>query len=130
NPALILTDFTVDYQDIQEDHPLFRYIKNRMATAYITSNGKLGLLVFRIAQKLGLRIPGDISIVTFDDPAAEYDASMFTHISQSEDQMGREAARMLIEVVESGNRVGIKYRKVVLTPEMIVRQTTGRVSPQ
>jgi GntR family transcriptional regulator of arabinose operon len=128
NPSLILTDFTVDYQNLQEDHLLYRYIKNSRATAYITTNGKLGLWVYRIARRLGLRVPEDISIVTFDDPAAEFDVSVFTHISQSEDKMGNQAARILIETLEHDNGLQTSgYRKIIMIPELIINQTTGPI---
>ncbi|NIK75105.1 GntR family transcriptional regulator of arabinose operon [Paenibacillus castaneae] len=127
NPAMILTDFQVDYSSISEDHPLFRFIRNRMATAYITLNARLGIYISTVAKQIGLKVPDDISILTFDNPSSGYDEfGTFTHISQSETCMGRQAAEILMKLLEEGEPAS-KYSKVVLQPELVVRASTGVV---
>src|SRR5690606_5035596 len=50
NPAHMITGFErADSLKEAEDHPLFRYIRNRMATAYITLNGRLGVHIYQLA---------------------------------------------------------------------------------
>lgn len=125
NPAMILTDFEVDYSDIRLDHPLCRFIRSGMATAYIALNARLGVHIANIAKQVGLRVPEDISILTFDDPSSGYDEAVsFTHISQSEFEMGKEAAEILIQQLEGGARAG-EYSKSVKQPKLIVRASTG-----
>jgi len=125
NPALILTDFKVDYNRSDEEHPLYRFVKNRMATAYITLNGRLGVHIAGICRKLGLDVPGDVSILTFDDPASGLgEEGGYSHISQSEGQMGERAGRMLLDMLE-GDRDAVDYEKVILEPRLIVRKSTG-----
>ncbi|WP_219838328.1 GntR family transcriptional regulator [Paenibacillus sp. R14(2021)] len=127
NPSMILTDFEVDYTQINEDHPLFRFIRNRMATAYITLNAKLGGYIFNIARQIGLKVPEDISILTFDNPSPSYDESGFyTHISQSEHEIGTDAADILINLLENRSPAN-KYSKIVKVPELVVRSSTSRV---
>lgn len=127
NPAMILTDFQVDYGKISEEHPLYRFIKSRMATAYITLNARLGVHIATIARRIGLRVPEDISILTFDDPSSGYDEyGSFTHISQSEEEMGRMAADILMQLLDQKGQPG-KYSKIILEPKLVVRQTTGPV---
>lgn len=125
NPAMILTDFKVDYAKLSEEHPLYRFMKNRMATAYITLNARLGVHIAAIARSLGLRVPEDISILTFDDPTSGYDDDgSFTHISQSEEEIGRLAADILMQLLDQLGQP-VPYRKIVLEPKLVVRQTTG-----
>ncbi|CAM4387152.1 GntR family transcriptional regulator [Paenibacillus phoenicis] len=126
NPALILTDFNVDYSEIDKKHPLYRFIKNQIATAYITLNGRLGLHIYSICKELGLRVPEDISILTFDDPSPGlHEWGFFSHISQSEIEMGEAAARILRDILEKPELKDAGYTKVILEPKLIESQSTG-----
>ncbi|MEK5024264.1 GntR family transcriptional regulator [Paenibacillus sp. FSL M7-1046] len=119
NPALILTDFHVDYKGMDTEHPLYRFIKNRMATAFITLNGRLGLHILSICKEIGLKVPQDISILTFDDPSPGMDEpGALTYISQSEGIMGEEAAKILLSMLEEAPNPDHKYHKVILKPEL------------
>jgi len=125
NPALILTDFKVDYSDIKEEQPLYRFIRNRLATAYITLNASLGVHIFNIAKRIGLKVPEDISILTFDDPSSGYDEfGFFSHVSQSEQTMGRKAAEILVQLLEDPNPA-VKYSKWIMQPDLVERSSTG-----
>ncbi|MBU5445559.1 GntR family transcriptional regulator [Paenibacillus sp. MSJ-34] len=125
NPALILTDFTVDYK-VDPGHPLYRFIKSRMATAFITLNGRLGLHIFAICKQIGLRVPEDVSILTFDDPSPELDEfGAFSHISQSEGAMGEEAAKILLNMLDRQTNENLRYKRIILQPELVKRNSTG-----
>jgi GntR family transcriptional regulator of arabinose operon len=126
NPAHIITDFRVESLKDAQSHPLFRYIRNKMATAYITLNGRLGVQIYQMARQAGLSIPDDLSIISFDDPTSIVEEfSFFTHIKQFEFEMGCRAAGKLLEIIQgSAGRSG-KYDKMLIEPELVVRQTTG-----
>ncbi|TYP78939.1 GntR family transcriptional regulator [Paenibacillus methanolicus] len=128
NPAHMITDFTVEKVNLQDmkSHPLYRYIANQMATAYITLNGRLAVQIYQMAKQAGLEVPGDVSIVSFDDPTSIVEEfSSFTHIKQFEYEIGYRAAEKLIEIIrEDGKPIG-KYTKTLLEPELAVRQTSG-----
>lgn len=126
NPALILTDFAVDYSGIDAAHPLYRFIKNRIATAYITLNGRLGLHIYSICKELGLSVPGNVSILTFDDPSPGlHEWGYFSHISQSEGEMGKAAADILLQLLADGGMKNQEYTKVILQPRLIESQSAG-----
>lgn len=128
NPALILTEFRIDYKGIEEEHPLYRYIKNRMATAYITLNAKLGLHIVSIAKRLNIRVPEDISVVTFDDPSSGFEEfGSFTFVAQSEEELGREAMRILLNTLKTPSRANMGYNKIVLKPKLVIRNSTAQV---
>jgi GntR family transcriptional regulator of arabinose operon len=128
NPALILTDFKVEYNGIDENHPLFRYIKNKLATAYITLNAKLGLHIAAVSQRLGLVVPDDLSILTFDDPSSGVDETgVYTHIAQSEGEIGRRAAEVLVGLLGHTEEGAAQYSKIILQPKLVVRKSTGPV---
>ncbi|RAP73770.1 GntR family transcriptional regulator [Paenibacillus montanisoli] len=129
NPAHIITEFA-PVDEVQEDHPLYRFIRNRMATAYITLNSKLGMQVYRAARQCGLSVPDDLSLVSFDDPTAiAEDMSMFTHVKQFEFEIGYKAAIKLIEVINDNQAADHEYNKIFMKPELVVRQSTGAFRP-
>lgn len=126
NPAHIITDFRLDTPEKLEDHPLYRYIKNRMATAYIALNSKLGAHLLQMAGQAGLQVPRDLSIITFDDPVAVIEGfTTFTHIKQFEREIGYKAASLLIERMNAGSESRGKYSKILMKPELVIRHTTG-----
>lgn len=128
NPAHMITDFKpLSVLKDAEAHPLYRYIRNRMVTAYISLNGRLGVQIYQMARQAGLRVPEDVSIVSFDDPTSIVDEfSIFTHVKQFERDMGYRAAMKLLDVVR--NREEVKhYGKMLIDPELVVRQTSGPV---
>ncbi|GIP26950.1 LacI family transcriptional regulator [Paenibacillus sp. J23TS9] len=127
NPAHIITDFHIQSLKDAESHPLFRYMRNRMATAYITLNGRLGVQMYQLAGRAGLKVPGDLSIISFDEPTSVVDGfSIFTHIKQFEYEIGCKAAATMLEVIRSvGDNRRRTYSKILLQPELVPGQTTG-----
>jgi GntR family transcriptional regulator of arabinose operon len=129
NPAHMITGFQVGNMKDAEKHPLFRYIRNRMATAYITLNGRLGVQIYQMARQAGLQVPEDLSIISFDDPTSIVEElSIFTHIKQFEHEMGYQAAQTLLGIIEGGQGRSGKYTKTLIQPELVIKQTTGRIS--
>ncbi|RAR42776.1 GntR family transcriptional regulator [Paenibacillus sp. MDMC362] len=127
NPAHIVTGFELGNLEQAETHPLYRYIKNRMATAYITLNGSLGVKIYQIARQVGLKVPEDISIISFDDPTSIIEGySTFTHVKQFERDMGYRAAYTLLEVINSDDGHDGKYFKTLVEPELVIGETTGK----
>ncbi|OXS58454.1 GntR family transcriptional regulator [Cohnella sp. CIP 111063] len=126
NPAHMITGFTLaESLKESEGHPLFRYIRNRMATAYISLNGRLGVHIYQMARQAGLDVPGDVSIVSFDDPTSIVEEfSIFTHINQFEREMGVKAASKLLEVIR-GDRNAKHFDKTLIEPRLVIRQTSG-----
>ncbi|WP_274363164.1 GntR family transcriptional regulator [Paenibacillus thermotolerans] len=126
NPAHILIGFEYVSLDKSEAHPLYRYIRNRMATAYISLNGKLGVQIYEMARQAGLKVPDDISIISFDDPTSILEGySTYTHIKQFERDMGYRAAYTLLEVMNGDVGRNGKYYKTLVEPELVIGKTTG-----
>ncbi|WP_211746111.1 GntR family transcriptional regulator [Paenibacillus sp. Marseille-Q4541] len=126
NPAHMITDFKpLTVLKDADAHPLYRYIRNRMVTAYISLNGRLGVQIYQMAKQAGLRVPEDVSIVSFDDPTSIVEEfSIFTHIKQFEWDMGYQAAIKLLEVIRDNGEVK-RFSKVLIEPEIVIRQTSG-----
>lgn len=126
NPAHIITEFSLGTHEDIQSHPLFRYVKNRMATAYITLNGRLGAHIHQMAEQAGLNVPKDLSIITFDDSAAIMEGvTAFTHVKQFEHEIGYKAAELLLGRIGSGGETRKGYSKILIKPELVVRHSTG-----
>ncbi|MBB6674568.1 GntR family transcriptional regulator [Cohnella nanjingensis] len=128
NPALMLTDFYVVYDEPELDleHPLCRYIRNGMATAYITINGKLALHMIRIARQLNLEVPRDFSLVTFDNPMPSREFAFFTYIDQREYEVGKRAAGALLDLLNKQARgQPAEFVKMFIEPDLVAGESTA-----
>jgi LacI family transcriptional regulator len=88
----------------------------------LSNQNALGALRAFVERKL--KVPHDISLVTFDDaPFAEYLASPLTVIRQDIEAIGRRAAELLIEQI----RTGTKPQQLVhrLPVEVVLRDSIG-----
>jgi DNA-binding LacI/PurR family transcriptional regulator len=73
-------------------------------TALVTANNFIALGAARAAQDLGIRIPEDVSIVTFDGARPEYVYDpFFTGVYQPTEEMGRTAAELLFRRIVEGS---------------------------
>ncbi|QGG57018.1 LacI family DNA-binding transcriptional regulator [Paenibacillus sp. B01] len=100
-------------------------------TAVIADNEMMALGVYKAAESLGLSIPGELSVFAFSD-----DAVLFPELSpplagvrQHAEQLGMEAAAMLIEQLRSGNSAA---RRTLVPAELVPRASCSApaVSPQ
>jgi len=72
----------------------------------------------------GLRVPDDVSVVGFDDiQNAAYHNPRLTTVRQPLREMGRIAARVLLERINAAERSDGSF--VIVDPELIVRDSTG-----
>jgi LacI family transcriptional regulator len=93
-------------------------------TAVFTHNDVLALGAMHAIWCAGQSIPGDISIVGYDDIASSgYLTPPLTTVKFPKDRMGRQAAHMILQLVR--NTEAPPARKVVLPVELVVRASTG-----
>ena len=72
-------------------------------TAILASDSRIALEIFRAAKRAGLRIPDDLSLITFDD--ADWTSALdpaVTVVSQPTYELGQTAADMLITRMRDG----------------------------
>jgi LacI family transcriptional regulator len=85
-------------------------------TALIALSNQNALGALRAAAELGRRIPDDLSLVTFDDhPFADFLAAPLSTASQDVAELGRAAAKLVVERIESGNRPRKTLHRVPIT---------------
>jgi DNA-binding LacI/PurR family transcriptional regulator len=96
---------------------------NPHLTGFVASEHAVGLLLVRALRELGLTVPQDVSVVSFDAPQHVFDDEVrrFTHIDQHEHDLGRATLdSVLAQVAERG-----RVTKQVLATELVVGDTTA-----
>ncbi len=97
--------------------------KNRLVTAVILRTESLATQIYAAADRLGICIPGDLSVIGFD--STEYCNSLtpkLTAIAQPIEEMAEEAVQMLIEVIEEKAESG---RMRIHPVQMDLRESTA-----
>jgi len=98
-------------------------LKFRDFTAVFAGNDQMALGFMHACRELGLDVPGDISIVGFDDiPEAQFFTPPLTTIHQDFNEVGRQSLLLLLEEIEAGRR---STRRVVVPPALKVRESTA-----
>jgi LacI family transcriptional regulator len=92
-------------------------------TAIFAANNLLAEQAWRVLRKRRLRLPHDFSLVGFDDvPWMEMVEPGITVVDQPTVEMGRCAARLLLERIE---HPAAPSRVECLQPSLIVRSSTA-----
>jgi len=92
-------------------------------TAIVCGSDLMALGAIRAARSLGLTVPGDISVVGFDDsPLMAFTDPPLTTVRQPALAMGEAAVATL--VAEIGGTRGLRT-ELLFHPELIVRDSTG-----
>lgn len=100
-------------------------LDDEQPTAIFAANNTLAERAWRILRRRGLRLPRDISLVGFDDvPWMEMVDPGITVVAQPTLQMGRRAARLLLERLEDPDR---EPTVECLQPMLVVRGSTAPI---
>jgi DNA-binding LacI/PurR family transcriptional regulator len=92
-------------------------------TALFAYNDISALGAIRSFQEAGLRVPGDISVIGFDDiQGAAYSAPTLTTVRQPLSHMGSLAAQTLLTRIEGAQDYP---PEISIEPELVVRQSTA-----
>jgi DNA-binding LacI/PurR family transcriptional regulator len=105
---------------------LFKFIVNDLkATAIFAMNDLLAADVYYHADKLGVAIPKDVSVVGYDDlPFAERLKTPLTTIHQPLYQMGRESYNLLMA---RSQKPQDQFHKVILPNRLVVRKSVKKI---
>ncbi|MFB4280261.1 MULTISPECIES: LacI family DNA-binding transcriptional regulator [unclassified Nonomuraea] len=92
-------------------------------TAIFTCNDGQATGVYRAVHRLGLRIPGDVSVVGFDDlPAVRWMNPPLTTVHQPLTEMAAAATDMLLKLAQGEL---LAQHRVELGTELIIRESTA-----
>jgi DNA-binding LacI/PurR family transcriptional regulator len=94
-------------------------------TGIICGSDPLALGAIRAARRAGLAVPGDVSVVGFDDSTfMNCTEPPLTTVRQPIEALGRAAVTLLVNQIE-GARVAAE--ELLFEPELVVRGSTGSV---
>jgi len=95
-------------------------------TAMLCANDVAAFGAIRAANKAGLEVPTDLSIVGFgDDESAALVSPGLTTVRTPVHEIGRRSVRQLMLMIQNPVAVGQIGAQIRLTPELIVRQSTA-----
>ncbi|HYH77767.1 MAG TPA: LacI family DNA-binding transcriptional regulator [Arthrobacter sp.] len=101
-----------------------QFAEERSATAIFVGNDQMALGLFRAFSEAGISVPGDVSVVGFDDtPEAAYFVPPLTTVRQDFEELGRRCVDAMVGEIEQGAAVS----GVVVTPELVVRGSTAAI---
>lgn len=106
------------------------FIKNNNFDAIFAVNELFAVTAIKSATKLGKKVPSDISVIGFTDGIiSKYSSPSISTISQNGIAMGENAAKMLIERIESEEVEYYEdfqqdYKTTVIETELIEREST------
>ncbi|MEK3748110.1 GntR family transcriptional regulator [Paenibacillus sp. FSL E2-8871] len=114
------------FNDENIEHDISRLVshlqENPTITALFAVEYNIALLARTAVERLGLRIPEDISIICFDSPPTPLGSGYaFTHLRQNEEEMGRLAVENVLQIM-NGQTVS---NKIMLEAELVSGESTG-----
>ena len=95
-------------------------------TAIVAMSDVLALGALQAASELGVAVPGQLSVVGFDDSAAATFATpALTTVAQPHEEKGRLAAEWLLEAIAGDRPPRRRRRKAILPTKLVVRESTA-----
>ena len=117
-------DFTIESGAAAAERLLGRRDRS---TAIFCFNDLMAIGAMNVARQRGLRIPGDLSVVGFDDILfARYTVPPLTTIAQPVREMGQETVRLLLGIIKGQ----LAPLSVILPHRLVVRESTAPPSKE
>jgi DNA-binding LacI/PurR family transcriptional regulator len=94
-----------------------------LPTAIFGADYEMTLSAFTAIKELGLKIPDQVSLVSFDDPPmAAFLEPPLTAVRQPVEEIGRRAVKKLYEALQKGV---MPEGTEIFSPELVVRASTS-----
>ncbi|MFY9929077.1 MAG: LacI family DNA-binding transcriptional regulator [Streptosporangiaceae bacterium] len=114
------------------EHALFSLEGGQAATTRLLRHGVTGVIcgsdvlalgAIRAARRAGLSVPGDVSVVGYDDSAfMNCTDPPLTTVRQPIESMGKAAVALLVSQIEN---MAVYPEELLFEPELVVRGSTG-----
>lgn len=97
-------------------------------TAVFVASDMMAIGALRTLRQIGLRVPDDVAIVSFDDiPLASSIEPPLTTVRQPIERLGAIAAELLLSLLERPSRERMPVQRIVLPTELVIRASCGAV---
>jgi len=134
DPALVIRIDSAGWSMEDNYHPMAPEIgyrpmqalldQTRDFTAIFCFNDIAAIGAIRALKDAGLTVPGDVSVVGFDDiQSAAYSTPSLTTVRQPLLEMGRRGAQTLLDRIANSEKEF--PAEIVMAPELVIRESTG-----
>jgi LacI family transcriptional regulator len=101
-------------------------LMERGVTAVIGANDMLAIGAIRELGELGVLVPGEVSVVGINNVVmAEYGPVPLTTVQVPTTELGRRGGQLVLALLEKGNGRREDENDVVLSPQLVIRQSSG-----
>jgi LacI family transcriptional regulator len=106
-----------------------KLLKEESFDAILAVNELFAVTIIKAANKIGLKVPEDLSVIAFTDGIiSQYSTPTITTVSQNGEKMGQKAAKMLIERFALEDRLDDEipehYVTEIIETHLIKREST------
>jgi len=123
SPLCLLGDTTLGWATDAVIDPILDELADAQVTALVCHSDEIALPLTRRARLRGWSVPEDLSIVAYDDEAAEMADPPLTAVSPPKTWIGRMAVRTLLELITDGADSPVRH--VVAKPRLVLRDSTA-----
>ncbi|MFV7235493.1 LacI family DNA-binding transcriptional regulator [Flavobacterium sp. ZB4R12] len=105
-----------------------KLLEDKAIDAVFAVNELFAVTIIKTANKIGLNVPKDLSVIAFTDGIiSKYSTPTITTVSQSGIKMGNKAAKMLIDRLEAEHEddEAENYKTEVIETHLIERESTN-----
>jgi DNA-binding LacI/PurR family transcriptional regulator len=96
-------------------------------SAVFCGNDHMALGLLRALAEQGMRVPGDVSVVGFDDiPESAYFLPPLTTVRQDFGELGRRALAMLVDMIDGRTSAPAHATHLKISPHLVARASTAR----
>jgi LacI family transcriptional regulator len=122
--------FKTDYSRGQARAAAEKLLKmDNPPTAVFVASDSMALEVMAVAKELGKDVPGDLSIVGFDDnPSGLYGPVALTTVRQPLIKMAQDSVKELNLLMESQKKAQ-SPKKIILPTELVIRESCRALNP-
>ena len=114
-------------QDSGKNHTRKLFSREPTPTAIFAANNLIAIGTLAALRELNLKVPADVSVVSFDDIPENLTTFPFlTVVAQPPYEMGKKATELLIERIKNLPEVDGGFQEIVFQVEFIERASSGR----
>lgn len=102
------------------------YLMGQQVTAIFSFNDEMAFALYKSARQYGIHIPGDISIIGFDNvPFSDVLKVPLTSIDIPTHEIGIFAAQKMLDMI--GNGIPESLETIKFSPKLMIRGSTSRI---
>lgn len=102
-----------------------RQLREARVTGLVCHNDENAMTIVQRARRYGWSVPHQLSVVAYEDEVARLGDPPLTAVSPPKEEVGKVAARTLLDLVEAGGRAPARHTR--LEPEIMVRESTAGI---